>query len=66
VSGGRGAGESGVWRKGIAGVHVGEMSHPQNKFRILYVEILSQRRDIVGCLRIFYLTVSLNYAIMRD
>ena len=39
MSGGRGAGES-------AGVRVGEMSHPQNKFRILSVEILLQQRDI--------------------
>jgi len=39
MNGGRGAGES-------AGVRVGEMSHPQNKFRILSVEILLQQRDI--------------------
>jgi len=35
MSGGRGAGESGVWRKGIARVRVGEMSHPKNKLRKL-------------------------------
>jgi len=61
MSGGRGASESVVWRKGVARVHVGasqyyvcrcglllpgEMSHPQSKFRILSVEILSQQRDI--------------------
>jgi len=46
MSGGRGAGESRVWRKVIAVVRLGEMPHPQNKFRILSVEILSQQRDI--------------------
>ena len=30
-----GTSESGVWRKGIAWVRVGEVSHHQNKFRIL-------------------------------
>jgi len=37
-----GAGESGVWRKSIVGVRVGEMSHPQNK------KIPSQQRDIMS------------------
>jgi len=37
MSGGRDAGESWVWRDVIAGVRMGEMSHPQNKFRILSV-----------------------------
>jgi len=43
VSAGQGTGESGVWRKGIADCWMcwGEVSHLQNKFRILSVEILS-------------------------
>jgi len=35
-----------VYRWGAC--RVGEMSHPQNKFRILSVEILSQQRDILS------------------
>jgi len=69
MSGGRGAGESRVWRKVIAGVRVGEMSHPQNKFRILSVEILSQQRDILSCIWMpahFLPTVSLSDAIMHS
>jgi len=68
MSGGRGAGESDVWRKGIAGLCVSEMFHPQNKFRILSVEILSQQRDILSYSWMpahVLPQVSLNYAVMR-